>query len=102
MNHARIVAAHGLLWDYGGVPVASAIFWTSLTLLDPLAVLLLIAKPNVGVLATGAIIVADVVHNLWITARNAGPATSHPSPNRIIVRPQAARCRRRTAYPNAQ
>lgn len=71
-NHARTVAEHGLSWDYGGVPVASAVFWTSLTLLDPLAVVLLVGRPNAGVLATAVIIIADVVHNLWITARYAG------------------------------
>jgi hypothetical protein len=68
VNHARIVAEYGLLWDYGGVPVASAAFWTSLTLLDPLTVILLVARPNAGVLATAVIIIADVVHNIWITA----------------------------------
>ena len=73
VNHVRIVAEHGLLWNYGGVPVASATFWTSLTLLDPLAVVLLIARPNAGVVATAVIIIADVVHNLWITARYTSP-----------------------------
>lgn len=51
----------------------SAAFWTSLTVLDPLAAVLLFAWPNAGVAATGTIIVADVVHNLWITARYAPP-----------------------------
>jgi hypothetical protein len=64
---------HGLLWDYGGVPLASAAFWTSLTLLDPVAIILLIVRPNVGVLATAVIIITDVFHNLWITARYAQP-----------------------------
>jgi len=73
INHVRIVAKHGLLWDYGGVPVASAAFWTSLTVLDPLAAILLIARPNAGVLATAVIILSDVIHNLWMTARTAQP-----------------------------
>jgi hypothetical protein len=73
INHVRTVAAHGLLWNYGGVSVASATFWTSLTLLDPLAAILLIARPNAGVLATAVIILSDVIHNLWITARYAQP-----------------------------
>ena len=68
-NHARLLVQHGLFWDYGDVPLASAVFWTSLTLLDPLTVILLFVHPNVGVVATGLIIVADVVHNLWIIAR---------------------------------
>lgn len=72
VNHIRIVAKHGLLWDYGGVPIASAAFWTSLTVLDPLTAVLLIVRPNAGVLATGIIILSDVVHNIWMTSRYAG------------------------------
>ena len=73
VNHGRIVAAHGILWDYGGVPTVSAAFWTSLTVLDPLAIILLVMHPNAGVIATVAIIVSDVIHNVWITARYAAP-----------------------------
>ena len=72
-NHARLLVQHGLLWDYGGVPLASAILWTSLTALDPLAVILLFVRPNIGVIVTSLIIVVDVVHNLWITAHYALP-----------------------------
>ena len=67
-NHARVLVQHGLLWDYGGVPLASAVLWTLLTALDPSAVILLFVRPNIGVFMTGLIIVVDVVHNLWITA----------------------------------
>jgi hypothetical protein len=67
-NHASMLARHGILWDYGGVPQASAIFWTALTVIDPAAVVLLFIRPNAGVVATAVIIVADVIHNLWITA----------------------------------
>lgn len=65
-NHALVLIRHGLLWNYGGVPVASAAFWTSLTLLDPIAAILLLVRPNAGVWLTAAIIVADVTHNLWV------------------------------------
>lgn len=68
-NHATNVAEHGLFWDYGGFPRASTIFWTALTAIDPLAIVLLLLRPNLGVLATAAIIVVDVIHNVWITAR---------------------------------
>ncbi len=68
-NHASMLAQHGIFWDYGGVPKASAIFWTSLTVIDPAAAVLLFARPNAGVIATAVIIIADVIHNLWITAR---------------------------------
>lgn len=62
-NHARILAAHGLWWDYGGIHPFYAAFWTSLTLLDALAVLLLLARPRRGLVLTAAIIVADVLVN---------------------------------------
>ena len=68
-NHARIVAAHGWLWDYGGFPRASTIFWSTLTIVDPLAAALLFVRPNAGIVATATIIVVDVIHNLWIEAR---------------------------------
>lgn len=72
-NHARLLVQHGLFWDYGGASLASTVFWTSLTALDPLTVILLFVLLNIGVVATGLIIVADVVHNLWVTARYALP-----------------------------
>lgn len=68
-NHWAIIVRHGLLWDYDGLPVVSAIFWTSLAFFDPAAVCLLFFRPCVGVGATIAIIVIDVIHNLWIMAR---------------------------------
>jgi hypothetical protein len=68
-NHAAMLARHGILWDYGGMPKASAIFWTALTVIDPAAAVLLFTRPNAGVIVTAIIIIADVIHNLWITAR---------------------------------
>ncbi len=68
-NHAAMLARHGILWDYGGMPKASAIFWTALTVIDPAAAVLLFTRPNAGVIVTAVIIIADVIHNLWITAR---------------------------------
>lgn len=65
-NHARIVVAHGLHWDYGGVEPFVAAFWTWLTFFDPLAVLLLLARPRAGVALTAAIIVCDVIVNTYV------------------------------------
>jgi hypothetical protein len=65
-NHARIVADHGFNWDYGGLPWFVCIFWTALTFIDPLAVILLIVRPTLGVALTGAIIVSDVAVNSWV------------------------------------
>ena len=72
-NHMLVLIRHGLFWDYGGVPVASAAFWTLLTLIDPIAAIQLFVRPNIGVAMTAAIIVADVAHNLWIRALYAPP-----------------------------
>lgn len=67
-NHARILLQHGLFWDYGGVAPASAVYWSSLTILDPAAAVLLFARPKAGIAATVALIVTNVLHNLAVTA----------------------------------
>lgn len=66
INHVRAVAARG--WLPEQLPVATALYWSSLTFLDPLAVILLCVRPRAGVGLTVAIIVSDVAHNLWFTA----------------------------------
>jgi len=71
VNHARILLQHGLFWDYGGIAWPSAAYWSSLTILDPLAAALLFARPKVGVLGTVVLIVTNVIHNLAITAQRA-------------------------------
>lgn len=65
-NHVRGVLAHG--WLPERLPLPTAVYWGSLTVLDPLAVLLLFLRPRGGIALTGAIIVSDVMHNLWFTA----------------------------------
>jgi len=65
-NHARAVFQHGLGWDYGGVPPFVSAFWTSLTFLDALAVVLLLARPRAGVALTALIIVCDVIVNTCV------------------------------------
>lgn len=65
-NHAKIAAAHGLDWNYGGLPVFVCIFWTALTFIDALAVILLMTKPTLGLALAVAIIVCDVFINSWV------------------------------------
>jgi hypothetical protein len=65
-NHARILFEHGLWWDYGGVHPFYAAFWTSLTFLDSLAVILLFARPRAGLVLTTLIIVSDVLVNACV------------------------------------
>lgn len=70
-NHTRILLQHGLFWDYGGVGWASAAYWSSLAILDPIAAALLFARPKVGILSTIVLIVTNVIHNLALTAHYA-------------------------------
>ena len=72
-NHARILLEHGLFWTHGGVGQLSAIYWSSLTILDPAVAALLFARPNTGVISTIILITTNVVHNLMTLARLAPP-----------------------------
>jgi len=65
INHAVLLLQHGFFWDYGGVPLATQVFWTSLTFVDPAAIVLLFLRPAAGVWLTLAIISSDVAHNTW-------------------------------------
>jgi hypothetical protein len=65
-NHARILFAHGLWWDYGGIHPFYATFWTSLTFFDSLAVILLLTRPRPGFVLTTLIIVSDVLINACV------------------------------------
>lgn len=71
--HVAVLLQHGVLWDYCGAHLLTRIYWTSLTFLDPLAALLLFARPHVGVALTVAIITSDVLHNTLVggPSRNA-------------------------------
>jgi len=65
-THVAVLVSHGLSWDYGGVPMLTRVFWASLAFLDPLAALLLLVRPRIGLSLTLAIITSDVVHNTWV------------------------------------
>jgi len=72
-NHARAILQHGVLWDYGygsKIALASRLYWAVLTILDPLAAVLLFVKPRAGIWLTVAIIVSDVIHNTYYVAAN--------------------------------
>lgn len=69
LNHARILLRQGLFWDYHGADPISTVYWTSLTLVDPLVAALLFVRPGIGVPATVVVITTNVVHNLVVTAR---------------------------------
>ena len=70
-NHVRADLEHGLLWDYGfgnEAVLASRIYWSVLTVLDPLGALLLFVRPRAGIGLTALIIFTDVIHNTYYVA----------------------------------
>jgi hypothetical protein len=64
-THVQYGVLLGVLEGYG-YSSATRFFWSSLTLLDPLAALLLFIRPRAGLALAGAIIISDVAHNSWI------------------------------------
>lgn len=70
-NHLRAILQHGLLWDYGygtAISPLSKVYWDTLTVLDPLAAVLLFLEPRTGVRLTVLVIVSDVLHNTCYVA----------------------------------
>ncbi len=69
LTHAATFFTCGLLCSYGGVPIFTRAFWTSLTFLDPLSAVLLFARPRVGLVLTLLIMLTDVANNtlIWLT-----------------------------------
>ena len=66
VNHVRAIHARG--WLPAGLPAGTAVYWGSLTFLDPFAAILLFVRPRLGVALTAAIITTDVLHNVWFRA----------------------------------
>ena len=66
INHVRAVLAHG--WLPEQLPLPTAVYWSSLTFLDPFAAVMLFVRPRIGIALTVAIIVSDVAHNVWFMA----------------------------------
>ena len=66
VNHVRAVLSHG--WIPEHLPPATALYWSSLTFIDPLAAVLLFVRPRIGIALTVAIIVSNVAHNLGFLA----------------------------------
>ena len=82
VNHVRAVVDHG--WLPASAPFGTAVYWSSLTFFDPLAAILLLVRPRMGIAATVAIIVTDVIHNLWFAATYSG---GHPLLDTIMTNP---------------
>lgn len=67
-THVQYGLLLGALEDHG-FSLGTRLFWSSLTLLDPLAALLMFYRPHAGLLLAGVIIASDVGHNSWILHR---------------------------------
>jgi hypothetical protein len=65
-SHASILVRHGWRWDYGGKPISTILFWSALTVLDPLVAVLLFVRPKTGITSLLLLMVTDVTHNTWV------------------------------------
>lgn len=78
-THAKDLLVHGFL--AAPVPLAVGLYWNALTLLDPLAALLLWGRPRYGLSLTAAIMVSDLSVNTAVyLAGYFGPPTPHMVP----------------------
>ena len=78
-THARGILAHGVLAT--PVPPAIGAYWDTLTLMDPLAVLLLWWRPRAGLWLAMAIMASDLAINTWVyVAGYFGPPTARMVP----------------------
>jgi len=64
---AVVLIHHGWNWNYGTI-----VFWTSLTLLDPLIAILLFLKPKPAAIMLVILMVSDVAHNTWAIRKYGG------------------------------
>jgi hypothetical protein len=71
-NHSVTLIHHGWGWNYGGMPIGTIVFWTSLTLLDPLVAILLFLRPRPATMMLLILMVIDVTHNTWVILKYGG------------------------------
>ena len=68
-NHVALHLRFGVMLEGltdSGISTVSRLYWSSLTLLDPLAAVLMFIRPREGLVLALAIIVSDVAHNSWV------------------------------------
>ena len=63
LTHIYSIIEKGFMSYKKITPIFSQIFWESLTFFDPLAAILLIIKPKIGLYLTLIILIIDVIHN---------------------------------------
>jgi hypothetical protein len=65
-NHVSDIIKFGFL-PYHQVPLWLNIYWTSLTFIEPIAIIAIVLKKNIGIYLCMAIIVSDVIINFFST-----------------------------------
>ena len=70
-THTRDLLIGGFL-PYDGYPLWANIFWTSLTVADPVAIIILLLSLRKGVITYAVIIFSDVIINVYFTLSIAG------------------------------
>ncbi|WP_069659723.1 hypothetical protein [Arcticibacter eurypsychrophilus] len=63
ITHLLWIINNGFLSEKYNASISSRFFWDSLTFIDPIAAILLILKPKIGIWVVAVIIVVDVLHN---------------------------------------
>jgi len=69
ITHVLVDVRYGVLLgglEPLGYPFGVRLYWASLTLLDPLAALLLFFRPRAGLVLCVVIIVTDILNNSWV------------------------------------
>ena len=70
MTHLTWIIKNGFLSVNYNAPLFSKFFWDALTFVDPIAAILLVIKPKIGIWLTFIIIIVDVFHNFILCFRN--------------------------------
>ncbi len=68
-THAHWIFQNGFLSPNHQASFLSTLFWDSLIFFDPLAAVLLITKPKIGLWLTAIIICVDILHNGILSLR---------------------------------
>jgi hypothetical protein len=93
-NHSLILIHHGWDWRYGGMPIGAVIFWTSLTLLDPLVAILLFLKPKLAAIMLMILMAGDVANNTGVILKYGGGGLDGGKPMDLLgIRPDHYRLR---------
>jgi len=70
MTHLTWIIKNGFLSVNYNAPLFAKFFWDGLTFVDPIAAILLVIKPKIGIWMTLIIITVDVFHNFILCFRN--------------------------------